>query len=165
MSAQTALATGVPVSVQYGADAVNDLEILLGEGIAPNRVIIGGLDRLDAVERKEAFAVARRGAYVALDHVGWSTNEGYVNDEQRAQLIVELFEEGLGDRVLISTNAVGVAKGHEAKDLGFDYLLATFVPMLRKAGVTDEQIRILLEENPQRVLTVDASAEQKFSWN
>ena len=34
-SAQTALATGVPVSVQYGADAVNDLEILLGEGIAP----------------------------------------------------------------------------------------------------------------------------------
>ena len=32
-SAQTALATGVAVSVQYGADAVNDLEILLAEGI------------------------------------------------------------------------------------------------------------------------------------
>jgi phosphotriesterase-related protein len=161
--AQAAHTTGVAASVQYGEDAVNDLEILLGEGIAPDRVIIGGLDRVNAVERKEAFAIARRGAYVALDHVGWSTNDGYVNDEQRAQLVLELFEEGLGERVLISTNAVAVAKGHEAKDLGFDYLLATFVPLLRKAGATDKQIRILLEENPQRVLTVDASAEQKVS--
>jgi phosphotriesterase-related protein len=161
--AQAANTTGVAASVQYGEDAVNDLEILLGEGIAPDRLIIGGLDRVDAVERKEAFTIARRGAYVALDHVGWSTNDGYVNDEQRAQLVLELFEEGLGERVLISTNAVAVAKGHEAKDLGFDYLLATFVPLLRKAGATDEQIRILLEENPQRVLTVDASAEQKIS--
>ncbi|MFJ7727347.1 phosphotriesterase [Neobacillus sp. NPDC097160] len=156
-SAQAALATGVPVSVQYGADAAGDLDILLGEGIEPNRVIIGGLDRLDAARRKEAFAVARRGAYVALDHVGWSTHEGYVSDVERAQLIAELFEEGLGDRVLISTNAVGVAKGHKAKDLEFDYLLTTFVPMLRKAGVTDEQVSALIEENPQRVLTVAAA--------
>ena len=69
-----------------------------------------------------------------------------------------LFKEGLGERVLISTNAVGVAKGHEAKEISYDYLLTTFVPMLQKAGVTDEQVRILLEENPQRVLTVDASS-------
>ncbi|MCM3767118.1 phosphotriesterase [Neobacillus niacini] len=165
-SAQAAMATGVPVSVQYGADAVAELEILLGVGIAPGRVIIGGLDRLDAVERKDAFAVARHGAYVALDHVGWATNEGYVNDEQRVQLIVELFNQGLGDRVLISTNAVGVAKGHKAKDISYDYLLTKFVPMLHRAGLTDEQVRILLEENPQRVLTVDASAEQKVTgWN
>ena len=133
------------------------LEILLAEGIEPNRVIIGGLDRLDAVERKEVFGVARRGAFVALDHVGWTTHEGYVNDEQRVQLIVELFKEGLGDRVLISTNAVGVAKGHAAKEISYDYLLKTFVPLLKKAGVTDEQVRTLLEDNPQRVLTVATS--------
>jgi phosphotriesterase-related protein len=156
-SAQAAITTGVPVSVQYGADAVNDLEVLLDEGIEPNRVIIGGLDRLDAVERREVFAVARRGAYVVLDHVGWATYEGYVNDEQRVQLIVELFNEGLGDHLLISTNAVGVAKGHEAKDISYDYLLTTFVPLLRKAGVTDEQVRVLLEVNPQRVLTFGTS--------
>jgi phosphotriesterase-related protein len=156
-SAQTALATGVPVSVQYGSDAVSDLEILLAEGLAPERVIIGGLDRLEAVDRKETFAVAHRGAMVGLDHVGWTASDGYINDAQRVQLIVELFNGGLGDRVLISTNAVGVAKGHEAKDLSYDYLLSTFVPMLKKAGVTDEQVRILIEDNPQRVLTNNVS--------
>ena len=66
--------TGVPVSVQYGADAINDLEVLLGEGIAPEQVIIGGLDRLDAVERKDAIAVATsRCLWWHLDHVGWAT--------------------------------------------------------------------------------------------
>jgi phosphotriesterase-related protein len=166
-SAQAALATGVPVSVQYGADAINDLEILLGEGIEPDCVIIGGLDRIEAVERKEAFGVARRGAMVALDHVGWTTHEGFVNDEQRVQLIVELFKEGLGDRILISTNAVGVAKGHGAKDISYDYLLTTFVPLLKKAGVTDEQVRTLLEVNPQHVLTVatSVSAEKESVKN
>lgn len=165
-SAQTALSTGIPVSVQYGADAMNDLEVLLSEGIAPDRVIIGGLDRLEAVESKAVFEIADRGAYVVLDHVGWSSNEGYVNDTERVALVVELFAAGHGERVLISSNTVGVAKGHEAKELGVDYLLISFVPQLRKAGVTEEQIRILLQENPQRVLTVDSSAEQKiFGWN
>ncbi|MEH7245983.1 phosphotriesterase [Neobacillus niacini] len=158
-SAQAAITTGVPVSVQYGANAVSDLEILLAEGIEPNRVIISGLDRIDAVERSEAFAVARQDAMVALDHVGSATHEGYINDEQRVQLIVELFKEGLGDRVLISTNAVGVAKGHNTKDIGYDYLLTTFVPMLKQAGLTDEQVRTLLEDNPQRVLTVVTSVK------
>ncbi|WP_043929745.1 phosphotriesterase family protein [Bacillus sp. EB01] len=157
-SAQAALATGLAVSVQYGKDAINDLEILLGEGIKPEKVIVGGLDRLDAVERKEAFAVARRGAYVALDHVGWSNGEGYVNDEQRVQLIMELLEEGFGEQLLLSTNAVGVAKGHEAKEIGFDYLLTSFIPKLKKAGVTNEQIRTILEDSPQRVLNVANSA-------
>jgi phosphotriesterase-related protein len=54
-------------------------------------------------------------------------------------------------------DAVGVAKGHEAKDISYDYLLTTFVPLLRKAGVTDEQVRVLLEVNPQRVLTFGTS--------
>ena len=160
-SAQTALATGVPVSVQYGANALNDLEVILNEGLEASRIIIGDLDCLDAVERKEAFAIAERGAYVALDHVGWSASDGYINDTERAQLIAELFAKGHGKRLLISTNAVGVAKGHEANDLGYDYLLTKFVPILLKASVTDEQIRILLEENPQRVLTAEATVAVK----
>ncbi|RHW32366.1 phosphotriesterase [Lysinibacillus yapensis] len=156
--AQTALATGVPVSVQYGANAMDDLNILLNEGLAPNRIIIGGLDRIEAVKAKEAIAIARQGAMVALDHIGWTKDEGYVNDGERIRLILELFEEGLGDQVLLSTNAVGVAKGYKANGVGFDYLLSTFVPLLRAAGLNEEQVHSLLAKNPLRVLTVDKVA-------
>jgi len=161
-SAQTARDTGVAVSVQHGADAVADLELLLAEGVDPSRVIIGSIDRQVAVASKAAFEIARQGAYVAIDHIGWSSENGYVSDAERVALVIELLEAEAGERILLSTSAVGVAKGHESKDLSYDYLLSTFVPLLRKAGVTDEQVRTILEENPQRVLTVDVSAELKI---
>ena len=54
----------------------------------------------------------------------------------------------------------------KTKALGFDYLLTKFVPGLRKLGVKDDKIRLLLEENPQRVLTFDNAAEKKITgWN
>ncbi|SDH47544.1 phosphotriesterase-related protein [Planococcus glaciei] len=161
-SAQTARETGVVVSVQHGADAIADLELLLAEGVDPSRVVIGGVDRQTAVGSKAAFEIARRGAYASIDHIGWGSEEGYISDAERVRLVVELLEAGFSERVLLSTSAVGVAKGHPAKELAFDYLLSTFVPLLKKAGVTDEQIRVLLEENPQRVLTVDTTAALKI---
>ena len=39
------------------------------------------------------------------------------------------------------------------KVLDFDYISRVFLPRLqREAGVTDEQVSIMLEENPQRAL-------------
>lgn len=154
--AQTAIKTGVPMSVQYGEDAVHDLEVILQEGIDTSRIVMGGLDRIVAAERKEALAIAERGCYVAIDYIGWSTSDGFISDAERVDLILELIEKGFGERVLLSTNAVGVAKGYQAKNLGFDYLLTKFVPLLQKAGLSDEYIRTLLEENPQRILTIGA---------
>lgn len=161
-SAITARDTGVAVAVQHGADAVADLELLLAEGIDASRVIIGSIDRQGAVASKSAIEIASRGAYVAIDHIGWGSEDGYVSDAERVKLVIELLEAGFVERILLSTSAVGIAKGHEAKDLAYDYLLSTFVPLLCKAGVTEEQVRTLLEENPQRVLMVDESAELKI---
>lgn len=161
-SAQTARETGVAVSVQHGADAIADLELLLAEGVDPSRVVIGGVDRQTAADSKASFEIARRGAYASFDHIGWGSEDGYISDAERVKLIVELVEAGLGERVLLSTSAVGVAKGHPAKDLAFDYLLSIFVPLLKKAGVSDVQIATLIEENPQRVLTVEAAAALKI---
>lgn len=153
-SAQAALKTGASVSIQVGKDPKYEVNILEKEGLDLSRVIVGGLDRLDMDEREEVFTFAHRGAKVALDHVGWTPHEGYVSDDRRVQLVLELFEQGFGDRVLISSNAVGHAIGHEAPQLGFDHLLRTFIPMLRKAGATDEQIKQVLVKNPAQVLTL-----------
>ncbi|HEY5845553.1 MAG TPA: hypothetical protein VIT42_02065, partial [Microlunatus sp.] len=104
-SARTALTTGIPVSIRYGADALHDLDIVLNEKLPADRVLVGGLDRTHAVAAGAALEVARRGAFVGLDHVG-RDDDGYVTDGERAVLVIKLVEAGHGDRILLSSNAI-----------------------------------------------------------
>ncbi|MGW0858200.1 phosphotriesterase family protein [Streptomyces sp. NPDC002690] len=152
-AARTALRTGVALSVRYGADAVHDLGVVLDENLPADRVVVGGLDRADAVAADAPTAIARKGAYVALDHVG-TTDEDHLTDAERAALVAELVAAGFGDRVLLSSNATGVAKGHPAADLPYSYLLTTFVPLLHARGLGDEDVRRILVDNPRALLSV-----------
>ena len=117
-AARTALRTGVAVSVRYGADAVGDLGIVLDEGLPAHRVVVGGLDRKDAVADDAPLQIARRGAYVAIDHVG-TQGDACVTDDERADLVIELVGAGHRDRVLLSSSSIGVAKGQPDHDVPF----------------------------------------------
>ncbi|MGW1813707.1 phosphotriesterase family protein [Streptomyces sp. NPDC002125] len=152
-AARTALATGVPVSVRYGNDAVHDLGIVLEEKLPAGRVVVGGLDRPDAVAAGAPLEVARLGAYVALDHVGLE-GDGHVTDKERAALVAELTEAGHGGRILLSSNAIGVAKGQPGRDLPYSYILSAFVPLLAAQGLGDADVRRILVGNPRDLLTV-----------
>jgi phosphotriesterase-related protein len=152
-AARAALATGVPISLRYGNDAVHDLEIVLDEQVPARRVVVGGLDRKDAVASGVPLRVARRGAYVALDHVGLNDDELHVTDRERAALVVELVRAGHGDRVLLSANAIGVAKGRPGHELPYSYVCATFLPLATSLGLSDEDARRILVDNPRDLLT------------
>jgi phosphotriesterase-related protein len=153
-AARAALATGVPVSVRYGADAPGDLKVVLDEGLPADRVVVGDLDRADAVAAGWPAAVAATGAYVAIDHVGRNDDDEFVRDADRAALVAELVAAGAADRILLSGNAVGVAKGHRPYELPYAHLLTAFAPLLASHGVGDEDIQRLLVANPRDLLTV-----------
>ena len=153
-AARTALATGVPVSLRYGADALHDLDVVLDESLPAERVLVGGLDRRDAADVGAALKVARRGAYVCLDHVGLNDDDGYLDDRARAALVLELIGAGHGDRILLASNAIGVAKGQPDYDLPFSYVLSTFMPFLRAQGLSAEDAQQILVDNPRALLSV-----------
>ncbi|MFF5083360.1 hypothetical protein ACFY36_40470 [Actinoplanes sp. NPDC000266] len=150
-SARAALATGVPLSLRYGKDAVHDLEVVLDEKLPAGRVVVGGLDRRDG---SAPWEVARRGAFVALDHVGLNDDGAYVTDAERADLVTGLVKAGHGDRILLSGNAVGVAKGHSPYDLSFGHVLSAFVPFLRSRGLGESDVQRILVDNPRELLRV-----------
>ncbi|MCX4532055.1 phosphotriesterase [Streptomyces sp. NBC_01669] len=152
-AARTALSTGVAVSIRYGSDAVHDLGIVLEEELPADRVVVGGLDRKDAVAAGAPLEIARRGAYVALDHVGVE-DEAHITDAERAALVADLVQAGFGNRILLSSNATGVAKGHPGNDLPYSYVLTTFVPLLKAQGLSDEDAQRILVENPRDLLSV-----------
>src|SRR5690606_3289632 len=69
-AARAALASGVPLSIRDGSDAIHDLEIALDENLSADRIVIGGLDRQDAIASAAHLAVLDRGGYIAIDSVG-----------------------------------------------------------------------------------------------
>lgn len=152
-AARTSLATGVPLSIRYGSDAIHDLEIVLAEGLAADRIIVGGLDRKDAVASGAHLEVLARGAFIGIDHVG-SDDDDHLSDDDRAALVAELVGAGHGHRMLLSSNAIGVAKGQPDYDLPFSYLLSTFVPALKDRGIDEAAIQRILVDNPRELLTV-----------
>ena len=151
-AARTALETGVPVSIRFGADALQDLDIILDENLPAERVLVAGLDRRDATGA--ALQVARRGAYVGLDHVGVENDPRYLNDAERADLILELVAAGFTERILLSSNAIGVAKGQPDTTVSFGHVLTSFIPLLKARGLGERESALLLIDNPRELLSV-----------
>lgn len=150
-AARAAVVTGVPVSLRYGADSLAELEIALSEDLPADRVVVGGLDRKDSAGAPAV--IAARGAYAALDHVG-THDDVHLSDAERVILVAELIAAGFGDRILLSSNATGVAKGHVGNEVGYSRLLTDFVPLLHAQGVSPEDVTRILVDNPRDLLTV-----------
>jgi phosphotriesterase-related protein len=152
-AARTGLATGVAVLIRCGSDALANLEIALTEGIPADMVVVADLDRRDAVAAGWPTVVARRGAWVAIDHAG-STNPHYIGDADRVALIMSLVNDGHAAQVLISSSATGVSFGEPGNDLAFSNVLTDFVPQLRAAGLAEVTIQQILQTNPANLLSV-----------
>lgn len=151
-AARTALATGVPLSLRSGSDPASDLAIALDEGLPADRIVVGGMDRADRAAAGVPLDVARRGAFVALDHVG-SDDDVHLADADRADLVVNLVSDGHLDRLLLSSNAIGVAKGGPGNDVPYSHVLSAFVPLLSARGLSDSDVRRILVDNPCALLT------------
>jgi phosphotriesterase-related protein len=151
-SARAARDTGIPVSIRFGADALHDLDIVLDEQIGAERVLVGDLDRMDAAGT--ASEVARRGAFVGIDHVGLNDHPGYLSDQERTALVLELVSAGHAGKIILSGNSIGVAKGLPEYELPYSHVVATFVPHLKTQGLSDEDAQRILVDNPRNLLTV-----------
>ena len=152
-AARAQRATGATVTTHtthFGDLAHEQMDILMEEGVPPERIVIGHLGERRGV--KGELAIAERGVYVEIDHVGRPASAGTQPEWRRARNVAELVQAGYLDRVLISMDICANSLLHWNGGHGFDYLLTTFVPLLREEGLTDEQIRIILVDNPIRVL-------------
>jgi phosphotriesterase-related protein len=157
-AARAALATGVPASIRFGADAIHDLEIVLDEGLPADRVLVGGLDRKDAVASGAALEVVRRGAHAAIDHIG-SADDAHVTDGERASLVSELVESGYAGSILLSSDAIGHAVGQPAREVPYDDLLVRFVPLLKERGIAEVDVQRILVDNPRDLLASGEAPE------
>lgn len=153
--------TGPDVPAEMALDQLDQFEAV---GVSPASVALGHVCCLDQSKADVAIRLAKRGAFVAFDRV--TRQQQWVNDEHKVHMILAFLDAGQIDHLLISSDYIGrinTSVGEinaypgplHARDGGTGYArpLKLFVPLLKKAGVSDQAIRQITQENPRRFLS------------
>ena len=151
-AARAHLRTGAAISTHTYLEQLifDQLEILEDEGVEPGRIIIGHLGDLRDLDRLKA--VAAKGVYLQIDHVGLEDRQ---LDLARAKTVGHLVRQGYVSQILLSMDVCFKSRLRRFGGTGYDHILRSFVPMLDAEGVTESEIRTVMFDNPQRVLAYD----------
>ena len=106
----------------------------------------------------------QRGAYleydmISMDYYYADQNAQCPSDEENAAAIQNLIKSGYVERLLISQDVFLKMMLTSYGGFGYGYILRHFVPRLRRHGVTQEEIKKLLEHNPRRVFSDSGKQE------
>ncbi len=129
--------------------ALKQLDILLSNGAEPGKVCIGHVCCLDDPNVEIAKAIAERGAYVGFDRV---TLNATMPDEKRVQMAMAFVDAGHADKLLLSSDLYSARQLKSQGGAGFSATLTVFGPMLLDAGMSEEMLRMILDDNPRKFL-------------
>jgi phosphotriesterase-related protein len=154
-AARAARRTGLAITTHAVQSTVglDQLAVFEAEGADLSRVVIGHADSYPSLDYH--LAIAERGATVQFDFLGMSFTplerhgEGRIVDNLR-----ELIARGHLERVLLSQDVCHDSQLRRYGGNGYTYLADTFLPRLRAAGVSEDEIRTITVDNPRRLLTI-----------
>lgn len=142
------LATGAPIltHTEKGTAAIEQVELLTKNEVAPHRVMLSHTDRKpDLAYHKEILST---GVNIELDGAArWKPEEG----NPTRDLIVELFAAGLGSQIMLGMDAARRSywKVYGGAP-GLAYLLTDFSADLRAAGLRQSDLEQIFVANPRR---------------
>lgn len=138
--------TGMVIAAHSGkaVPALESLEILAREGVAPHRHIF--VHAQGEEDFRLHLEYARRGGWIEYDGVGPDSAEKHL------ELVLRLLEEGFENQLLISQDAGWYRPGEPGGGAirGYTFLHEVFLPLLQKRGVPPATLQHLLVYNPAR---------------
>lgn len=153
--------TGLTIVAHTGPDsgAYREMEILAEEGVAPEALV---WTHAQGGTHAGHEKVARTGAWVSLDGMGWIDPTDHNGDSTALKnyivMIKNLKDKKLLHRTLLSHDAGWYT--HGAKDAliykSYTPIFKLVIPELKKAGFTEADIRQLLVENPKKAYAIQA---------
>ena len=149
-AARTHLNTGLIIASHTGPaiGAFEEIEILKEEGVDPSAFIWVHAQ----VEENLEYHVkaAKMGAWISFDGLGWGKPEIYI------QMLNNMKSHDLLHKVLISHDAgwYHVGEPNGGNFIGFTTLFKKLLPALTDSGFTDDEINLLLVDNPAEAFSV-----------
>lgn len=138
--------TGAPIMIhiEAGADPLPVLELLRSGGIAPERMIFCHLDRA-CPDLRVHEAVASEGAWLEYDTIG---RFKYHSDARECEILKAMTQAGYAGQILLSLDTTRGRLGHYGGEIALTYLIRTFLPQLRSAGIREPLLTRFFVENP-----------------
>jgi predicted metal-dependent phosphotriesterase family hydrolase len=148
--------TGVLISThtESGTMGLEQIELLRSEGVNPERILIGHVDR--NLNPEYHHALAATGVTLSYDQI---SKEKYYPDRARVELILEMTRAGYGKQITLSGDlarrsywpSYGKWSGP-----GLTYILWRFVPWLHEQGLEGSALEDMLVRTPARVLQISS---------
>jgi phosphotriesterase-related protein len=157
-AARASLRTGRPIMAHTHPGTRRGLEamdLFDEEGVDPAKVQLAHTgDTADVDHIEELLA---RGPYIGMDRYGL---DFVLPTEQRNATVAELCRRGYADRMMLSQDSCATIDWYPEELVSqmvpnwhFTFLWEGVLPVLRQAGVDDEQIDTMLAANPARWLS------------
>tara|TARA_Y100001936_G_C15575414_1_gene409306 strand:- start:218 stop:457 length:240 start_codon:yes stop_codon:yes gene_type:complete len=76
-------------------------------------------------------------------------------DHERIEMVEHMISEGKRGNILLAQD---ICSKHRLKSYGghgFDHILTRIVPRMQARGMSQEDVRLILVDNPTRMLTFD----------
>ncbi|MBN1473920.1 MAG: phosphotriesterase [Syntrophaceae bacterium] len=161
-AARASRETGMPITThtEDGTMGPEQADILISEGAVPEKISIGHMCGNSSLDYH--LDVLKRGVFIALDRFGI---EMKMTDQTRVATLIGLLEKGYANRIMISHDCMAAVYGRggrmpmeeviKFKNWSFTNIFTDILPALKKAGISDEQIKTMMVDNPRRFLSGD----------
>jgi phosphotriesterase-related protein len=155
-AAQAHRATGVPISTHTHVATRRGLDqqrIFREEGVDLSRVVIGHSgDSTDLQYLEELIAA---GSYLGMDRFGIDT---ILSFDERVDTVARLCQRGHAAQLVLSHDYASFIDWLPERELAvrwpnwhYLHIHQDVIPALKRRGVTDEQVRAMLVDNPRRI--------------
>lgn len=149
--------TGVAIitHTDHGMLGDKQLDVVLGDGVKPNRIAIGHSD--DRADLQYHMGILDRGAFLSFDRLGL---EMIFPNKLRIASLIALLGSGYAKQMLVSHDTVCAWRGRPLpshllpviSDWEPTYLFRVVIPKLREVGFPESIVDQLLVDNPRRFL-------------
>jgi phosphotriesterase-related protein len=148
--------TGAPISTHTHARSEQGLaqqKIFAEEGVDPSRVIIGHSG--DTEDLDYLTKIMTQGSTIGMDRFGLDM---FLTTEKRVGVIAKLCEMGFAEQIVLSHDCSCYIDWFDPAQVAqmapnwvFTHISDVALPALSEAGVSDEQIDLMMVGNPRRI--------------
>jgi phosphotriesterase-related protein len=158
--------TGANLHIHPDPTVFRTVEVIEAAGADPSRTTIAHIDVRRLLGFDDRLRLLSKGYTLEYDSFG---REGYYplylrtartsnecvdlpNDHQRINELIEMVRAGFGSQLLISQDIWNKHHCRKYGGFGYDHILRNALPVMRAKGLTDDEMRAILIDNPKRVL-------------